>query len=203
MLFDTKIDDAKLLFEKAKGILDKYDPTAETSATVGISSLTTSVLTYHQHITCCVYDALAEYHISRGEFVEAEEIGKKSLEITNKLGDKKSMLVEWCLHLMVRSLIGQQKYFYAEGLLRRLEGRIFDYAHQGIHTSVPKRVYNVQKVSLETYRDLLKKFQRLAEAETLQTKIDSLGTTTPDIEMHALFRQYLWRIKLVDQNIKA
>lgn len=47
-----------------------------------------------------------ENSLNQLKFIEAEEFGKKSLEISNNFEEKDSELVEYSIHLMSRTMLG-------------------------------------------------------------------------------------------------
>jgi len=79
--------------------------------------------------------------------------------------------------------VGQQKYFYAEGLFRRLQVIIGD-----IKTKSP---FEIQVQSLKRYKDVMLNFQRKSEADELDHLLqDTCQPILPSLEMHATFDDY-------------
>lgn len=147
------------------------------------------------------YDCLMEAHLSKKLFVDAEEFGKKSLEITNAICDRDSSLVEWTLHLMCRAMIGEKKYFFAEGLLRRLDSMLMTKEEK---EGEAIRLYQIQVDTLKVYGDVMQNFNRQTELVQLQSRLERY-TKGKEIKsnllLHATFDPLIWnRWKSEEEN---
>lgn len=135
-----------------------------------------------------------EIKIAESQFDQAEEYGKKCLDITNKLQARDDPFVQWVLHLFAISMVGQQKFFLAEGLLRRLEQLIFNQSTN--HENV---VYQFQVETLSNYATVMENMDRKQEAEQIKQKLEEYKEKKEilsDIYYHVKFEQLLYNVNL-------
>lgn len=135
-----------------------------------------------------------EIKIAESQFDQAEEYGKKCLEITNKLQSRDDPFVQWVLHLFAIAMVGQQKFFLAEGLLRRLEQLIFNQSTN--HENV---VYQFQVETLNNYATVMENMDRKQEAEQIKQKLEEYKEKKEilsDIYYHVKFEQLLYNVNL-------
>eukprot|EP01126_Amoeba_proteus_P019459 TRINITY_DN20037_c0_g1_i2.p2 TRINITY_DN20037_c0_g1~~TRINITY_DN20037_c0_g1_i2.p2 ORF type:complete len:152 (-),score=36.71 TRINITY_DN20037_c0_g1_i2:390-845(-) len=116
-----------------------------------------------------LYNCMMEASIALDLAREAEEFGTKSLEVTNSVLNRDSPIVEWTLHLLTKVMIKEQKFFYAEGLLRRLDAIILE------KEQVEEPLFQIQLDTLQLFYDLMIQFNRSTEANILRERIDHLN----------------------------
>lgn len=136
-----------------------------------------------------------EIKIAESLFDQAEEYGKKCLDITNKLQARDDPFVQWVLHLFSIALVGQKKLFLAEGLLRRLEQLILNQPP----ASSGNVAYRFQVETLETYANVMNNMDRKQEAEQIRQKMEEFKEKKEilsNLSYHANFEQLSFNVNL-------
>lgn len=139
------------------------------------------------------YNCIMESHLGKSQFQDAEDSGKKSLEITNDICDRESALVEWTLHLLCRAMIGEKKFFFAEGLLRRLDSIITTLEEK---YGAEFQLYQIQYDTLVGYADVMKMFNRESELAQLQSRIKKYTKgkdCKSNLLLHTRFDSPVWK----------
>lgn len=94
---------------------------------------------------------------------------------------------------MVRAMIGEKKFFFAEGLLRRLDSIISTREEREGDTM---RLYQIQSDTLNTYAEVMKNFNRESELSQLQEKIKRYTEgkeCKSNLLFHAHFDPLVWK----------
>jgi hypothetical protein len=178
LLYKSEYDAAIVTCAQARDILDTAEPDT--------LSLPLKLLKPR------IYDCLMQSYLAKDLFQEAEELGKKSLEITNSLCDRDSPLVEWTLHLLCKAMVGEKKYFFAEGLLRRLDSLLLAKEEK---EGDQFKLFEIQHGTLQLYATVMENFNRQTELSHLRSRIERYTTDKeclPDILMHAQFEPFVW-----------
>lgn len=139
-----------------------------------------------------IYNCLMQSYLAKDLWQEAEELGKKSLDITNSLCDRDDPLVEWTLHLLCQAMVGEKKYFFAEGLLRRLDSLLVTKEEkEGGQFSL----FEIQHETLRLYAKVMENFNRQTELSLLRSRMERYTAgkdCLPNILMHAQFEPFVW-----------
>jgi len=137
-----------------------------------------------QTLTALINNSLMDLCLQKKDWDQAEVHGKLSLDIINHFDhEKNSPLLEYSLHLMSWVMLGMGKYFFAEGLFRKLDGLIDQ------HMQGKRPVYRIQIQTIEEFIKLMELLNRVGDARQLDDKLKMLQSSDvhPTIHFHALF----------------
>jgi hypothetical protein len=140
---------------------------------------------YREILLARVYATQMEIKLSESQYDQAEEFGRKCLDIANKLFERDSPFIQWSLHLLALVMVKQRKYgYYGEGLFRRLEQLILPEP-----PSLSKKFYRFQFESMNSYASVLEHLERKNEAEIVREKLKTIGAENllPTLHFHCLF----------------